>query len=48
EKVAALFLATLFAQLRGGALDGEDSPTPAELADVLLHGALKQPESRPA
>ncbi|MDC0771349.1 TetR/AcrR family transcriptional regulator [Streptomyces sp. HD] len=48
EKVAALFLATLFAQLRGGALGGEDSPTPAELADVLLHGALRQPGSRPA
>jgi hypothetical protein len=44
EKVAALFISSLFAQLRGDALGGEDSgPTPAELADVLLHGVLKQP-----
>ncbi|KUM74664.1 TetR/AcrR family transcriptional regulator [Streptomyces curacoi] len=45
EKVAALFLATLFAQLRGGALGAEETPTPAELADVLLHGVLRQPGS---
>ncbi|WP_260463147.1 TetR/AcrR family transcriptional regulator [Streptomyces sp. TRM72054] len=39
EKVAAVFLGTLFAQLRGNAL-GEFGPTAAELADVILHGVL--------
>ncbi|MDN0195396.1 TetR/AcrR family transcriptional regulator [Streptomyces sp. S.PNR 29] len=45
EKVAAIFIGTLFAQMRGGALGG-DGPTPADLADVLLHGVLKQPHSQ--
>lgn len=39
EKVAAVFLGTLFAQLRGNAL-GEFGPTAAEVADVILHGVL--------
>ncbi|MFI6011689.1 TetR/AcrR family transcriptional regulator [Streptomyces sp. NPDC051243] len=47
EKVAALFIGGLFAQLRSGSSGEDGSPTPAELADVLLHGVLKQPGSRP-
>ena len=42
-KVAALFIGSLFAQLRSGSLGEDDSPTPAELADVLLHGVLARP-----
>lgn len=45
EKVAALFLGSLFSQLRSGSLGEDDSPTPAELAelaDVLLHGVLER------
>jgi AcrR family transcriptional regulator len=42
EKVAAIFIGTLFAQLRGGTLGEGDGPTPAELADVLLHGVHEQ------
>ncbi|MEV5978050.1 TetR/AcrR family transcriptional regulator [Streptomyces sp. NPDC052114] len=44
EKIAAIFLGMLFSGLRGP-VDGLD-PTPADLVDVLLHGALgPRPES---
>ncbi|CAM5691210.1 TetR/AcrR family transcriptional regulator [Streptomyces aurantiogriseus] len=43
DKVAAIFLATLLAQLQGGAL-GASAPTPAELTDVFLHGVLDRNE----
>ncbi|WP_179816027.1 TetR/AcrR family transcriptional regulator [Allostreptomyces psammosilenae] len=43
EKVAAIFLGMLFAQLRP-ACDGVRLP-PEELVDVLLHGALDEPGS---
>lgn len=43
EKLAAIFLGMLFTTLRPTA--GETEPTAADLVDVLLYGALRDPRS---
>ena len=43
EKLASIFLGMLFSSHRPMA--GESEPTAADLVDVLLHGALRDPRS---
>ncbi|MEW2438574.1 TetR/AcrR family transcriptional regulator [Streptomyces caniferus] len=45
EKVAAAFLGLLFTRLQTPAPDADAPLTPAELIDMLLHGALHHPEN---
>jgi AcrR family transcriptional regulator len=44
EKLASIFLGMLFTQRRRPAGDGDPELTAQELVDVLLHGALNDPE----